>query len=193
MEITRKPCEERGAETRPTGPMGSKPPPGALPTAAPTAVFPPPTAPTHCFPLLHVHCPNPSPCFHSPIPLMCLSTALPQCSHRSVATHRQVPAPTTRCSAHCLTSTAQSHALLRNYWPSFLQLNCPHRPNPTDPTAPPTLPSPTPQHPRPQPLFPPLDCLKYYCSDPTSPPHSLVLNRANSGELCLLRQSFLLW
>lgn len=47
------------------------------------------------------------------------------------------------------------------------------------PTALPTLPFPKPQHPRPQPLFPPLGCLKYRCSVPTSPLHSLALNCAN--------------
>lgn len=139
-----------------------------------------PTAPTHCFPLLQVHCPNPSPYSHSPNPLMCLSTALSHCSHCSVAIYRLVPAlPTASPPQHNPTTSSQTighhpscHSLLHHY------------PNPTltRPTAPPALPYPTPQHPLPQPLFSTVGLsevlfLRPYLSTP------LVLNCANSREL----------
>lgn len=148
MEITRKPCEERGAETRPAGPMGSNPPPPVpFPTAAPTAVFPLPTAPAHCSPLLHVHCPNPSPLFSFPHPIMCLFL----CPIPTVHTALSPPTASFLLPQHVApptasTSTAQSHALLRNYWLSLLLLTAARTASTplTRPTAPPTLPSPTP-------------------------------------------------
>lgn len=86
------------------------PVPRPLPQPIPLFSFPHPTN-------VSVHC---------SIPLL-----TPLCRHPP-------PHPTTRCSAHCLASIAQCHALLRNYWPSLLQLTAaplcrPALPHPTDP------------------------------------------------------------
>lgn len=88
------------------------------------------------------------PCSHSPIPLMCLFL----CPIPTVHTALSPPTASFLLPQHVApptasTSTAQSHALLRNYWLSLLRLTAARTASTplTRPTAPPTLPSPTPR------------------------------------------------